>query len=401
MRKLFVVLGLSIPFYNIQIPIINLSITTVIALIFLVLLLVTKTKLMIASLRNSLAVWAILGSFYLFISISTFISPIMRSQWMNEVIPLTLRMIFFIIPFIFICTLETLKLALRTYFLGSWAIAVSAFLVGVGWLSLPFMRTHTTRIGPTTFTRSPGLVTNFADIAIYFGFALLVIFLGLLFDKKGWIPYLVYIFTFILFGAALLFAQSRNVLVTIIVVLLLVVFIPIPRKSLTNLTKISILFFSGTFILFISLYITLLQNLWNDFINLGSGRLTMFQIAWQHILERPFIGYGLGAFTNMTDYRFEVHNVFLQTLYSGGVLSAVFLFGLIVLPLAKMVKFFFLQRAKVPYRYFALYAGMLIILLWAGSFYPAINAIVFWFSLGTLTAIPYIRELSPRVVYDY
>jgi len=394
MRKLFVIFGLSIPFYNFQIPQIGLSITTVIALIYLALLFFLKTKKFVISFRNSVVIWIILGAFYFILIISTFVSPTMNFQWATKAFPFTLRIIFFIIPFVFIQNIEHLKLALRTIFWSSWIIAISAYLVGTKLISFSFVRIQSTRFGSDEFFRSPGLLTNYADIAIYFGFATLVILLGFLFEKNNYFSYVIYIISFMFFSAAQLFAQSRNVIVAILIVFLLLIFIPVPKKHLRNLTLISILLFGVTFLIFISMFMTIFSDLWNNFLNLGAGRFVMFQIAWQQILERPVIGYGIDAFSNMTIYPFEVHNIILQSLHSGGIFSLLLLLSLIFLPLVKMVKLFFFNKINVSFRYFILYIGMLIVILWASSFYPAINAIVFWFSLGIITAIPYIREFS-------
>jgi O-antigen ligase len=318
----------------------------------------------------------------------------MHTQWVNEVVSFTLRIIFFIIPLIFIKNLENFKLTLRTFFWSSWIIAIAAYFVSNGLISLPFIRIQENRFGSTEIIRSPGILSNYADIAIYFGVATLVIVLGFLFERKNYLSLVIYGISFFLFGIALLFTQSRNVVVAILLVFLIVLFLPIPKKYIRNFIQFSILLIGVFFLVLINIYFSALDDLWNEFISLGPGRFTQYQLAWQHFLERPFIGYGLGSFTNMTDYPFEVHNFILQTLHSGGIIGLFLLIGLIIIPLTRMIKLFFLHRVTIQYRYFALYFGMLIILLWTGSFYPAISAIVFWFSIGTLTAIPYIQEFS-------
>lgn len=108
--------------------------------------------------------------------------------------------------------------------------------------------------------------------------------------------------------------------------------------------------------------------------NLDNGRKQLQKLAWEYILNRPFLGYGVSTFTFYTSQDYP-HNFILQCLFEFGVVGTVILFY----PLIKgIIKTISINKDKLVF-VIAIISASVIGALFSGNMWR--NALL-WFSFA-------------------
>ncbi len=214
-------------------------------------------------------------------------------------------------------------------FLISYLIATFALAVRL-WFSAPFHELMSRRLGETI-----GINANHVGFLFVMG-ALICLYYLIVEKKWGVIP------LFVLFAGLSLFSGSRKAIFILIVGIILISILSIKNP----LNAIIVLLVSGLLvagILFLSLNWEPLRNvlgvriekLISVFID-GKGdgstetRIAMIKLGAEMFLEKPFFGWGLRAFTNVSPFATYSHNNYIEVLVSWGVVGLLWYYGFLI-----------------------------------------------------------------------
>ncbi len=197
----------------------------------------------------------------------------------------------------------------------------------------------------------------FLDYAIFgdymgYGFSLALpaffgIFIGNHYFKKRWLIIMELACLVMIF----IYANRSAFLAAIIFIILYYLFMHKKRKTFLGLLVFAILSFFVLFDYTIDLIVKLLIKLnvntyaiiqiigflsQGDFSTFFSGRLSIWDNAWQMFINKPIIGYGIGYFESI--HNTHPHNILLDILVSYGIIGVILVCIPIVMSLYKMIK---------------------------------------------------------------
>lgn len=298
---------------------------------------------------------------------------------------------YFCLPILFVDNLERVKTAGKLISLNAVLACVSAFLVAVGWLTLPYERSSAGRFD-LTVQKSIGLYPSYGDVAQISAFFLLFALfiptiLTLRKKSSGWTT--IRIFAFIVVIIGVIGNQSRSMILSLIVAVAMALIFHYRSKTTNQLLYNTLLIAIGiaavsVSVVVINQIISLLGNFGGaDAAGTAAGRLEQYQYAFGLIRDNPILGVNGTYFSKYGAYVSGIHNMWLAQMARGGVLSVLLLLWLLIRLLKASLR---LQKQPETRHYGSVAVGFLFAVFTSTLFYPA-NTQFFWALLGMGTAI--------------
>ncbi|HUT23328.1 MAG TPA: O-antigen ligase family protein [Sumerlaeia bacterium] len=126
-------------------------------------------------------------------------------------------------------------------------------------------------------------------------------------------------------------------------------------------------------------------------------RFETYPAIWQAIVDRPFLGYGMGSAgdtleTELGLVHFTTHNLLFKVLIETGVLGALSFFGLLIASLCLYSRIRWnRKRSPDTHRLAALHLGVIVVVLMNGLVGSGIEAypvnLFFWFAVGGIVSL--------------
>ncbi len=385
---------MSLPFYQFSI-IGTLSLDNVLGPLLLLAWFVGRPKLDPGTINQQPKVIALSG----FILALYFFSHVLTLVISGNVIWKTIYILvsdltYFFVPLLYIRNIKVQENTQNFIVLITLIGATSAFLSAIGVINLEGIRYSTSRVAieGLDLTRTVGLFSVYGDMAMLSSFAIMMAITAgrdkLLFIKRTNILVVAVLFVILL---GLLGAQSRNMVLTILIsVVIFVVITKLSKKGVTWIPK----FYTTIMIGGIGIVI-ILTALWQPIFNMVSGwggeqaagtafgRLEQYKFALNLVGDNPFVGVDSQIYEKYADLISGIHNMWLKELVQGGVFAVLALVWLIVYCLRNASKCLYQNRddstAKIK-------IAMMFAVLVSTQFNPS-GTSIFWFVLGYSVAI--------------
>ncbi|RRQ21646.1 O-antigen ligase family protein [Thiohalobacter thiocyanaticus] len=298
---------------------------------------------------------------------------------------------YFCLPILFVDNLERVKTASKLISVNAVLACVSAFLVAVGWLTLPYERSSAGRFD-LTIQKSIGLYSSYGDVAqISAFFLLLALFvstiLALRKKSSGWTA--IKIFAFIVVIIGVIGNQSRSMILSLIVAVSMALIFHFRSKATNKLLYNTLLIAIGTVAVSVSVVvinqiISLLGSFGGaDAAGTAAGRLEQYQYAFSVIGDNPILGVDGSYYSKYGAYVRGIHNMWLGQMARGGILSVLLLLWLLLRLLKASLR---LQDNPETRPYGSVAVGFLFAVFTSTLFYPA-DTQFFWPLLGMGIAI--------------
>lgn len=305
------------------------------------------------------------------------------------------NMLYFILPVMFVRTVEDLRKCNDAMILGFFIASISALLAAVGLFEFEFSRQAESRIGVEALQKSIGVISSYGDVGIMFSLSLLLVISA----RKEFILFghgsrykILLVFVIGLIGVASM--QSRNILLTLITSMF--AYWLLGRWMNSQAGNWSKKLYIGVFsaIIIVVLIIVSFGGPLLEFIQSVGGtkeaagtvsdRLSQYNYMLG-LLDNQFL---LGVNPDIYEkYEHEIsliHNLWLKELVQGGVLSA---FAMFILWWSALVIQVNNYRRGVIQNEARVYLSVLLGMLVATQFYPA-GALIFWAIIGLCSVIP-------------
>jgi len=299
---------------------------------------------------------------------------------------------YFCLPILYINNLNNIKTSGKLISVNATIGCVSAFMVAIGLLTLPYERFSQSRIG-FDIQKSIGLFSSYGDLAQYAAcFIVMAIFAPSMLISAKRQKTLLVITAFIIIIMGLIGNQSRSYFLSLIVaVFLSALFYYFSGKRINRI--LFNLSFAGIGIGTVSLVAYLFTDIVKLLSSLGGsqaeatahGRLKQYQMAFDFIREYPVMGVDSAVFSKHSEYIQGIHNMWLGQLSLGGFVSAFILAGLMLQIFNTASKLLYNPQVK---EYAIMSIGYIFATLTATLFYPA-DTSLFWALLGMNAAIIY------------
>ena len=337
---------------------------------------------------------------------------------MNELGQLLKWFAYLLLPILCIQNERQFELASKVVVLSTVIVCCSAILDSLGIFSLSFLdvadrsgdirlelsKGNKSAIG--ALKRSAGLVGEFGTMALLVAFTISTIFFANK-EKLAELGFKSSKFWSILIAFSLLLgaiaAQSRNVVISSFIVVLMSVCLSFILEKKGSKAVIALLLFAflGFVVTVIVIYNSVL--IYNAVLGEGSmkasGDARIDQYAWAFELVKDSLFFGVDAAKKAMNAEeiAAIHNLWLYQLVSNGVIGLIpllILFIKLVSDTFKLTRFpNFKQRAKNIF-------GMTLAMMLAVSFYAAQGSLMFWFFLGLLIAFNTSLRNKRRVSYQ-
>lgn len=301
---------------------------------------------------------------------------------------------YFFVPLLYIRNIKVQERTQDLIVLITLIGATSAFLSAIGLINLEGVRYSTSRVGieGLELTRTVGLFSVYGDMAMLSSFAIMMAITAgrdkLLFIKRTKI--LVFTVLFVI-SLGLLGAQSRNMVLTIVITVAL--YAVISKLSKKGVSWIP--WFYTTIIIGGLASIIILTVLWQPIVNMVSGwggeqaagtalgRLEQYKFALSLVGDNPLVGVSSELYEKYAHIISGIHNMWLKELVQGGVFAVLALVWLIVYCLKNATKCLYKNKddstAKIK-------MAMMFALLISTQFNPS-GTSIFWLILGYSAAI--------------
>ena len=337
--------------------------------------------------RQKLKIIALAFSFFFARNLSLINdTPLLLSVMWEEAI----RFGYFCLPILFINNINRIKTAGLLISINATVGCVSAFMVALGLLTLPYERFSDSRIG-FGIQKSIGLFTSYGDLAQYAAFFIVIAIFApstLVSGKNKKKLFVISAIVIIIMG--LIGNQSRSYLLSVVIALLMGALFYYRSKNKINSTLFNIVLgWAG--ILFASIVIFTLADIINLLSNMGGSqaqgtaeaRLSQYKMAFDLIRQYPIFGVDSAFFAKYSGYIHGIHNMWLGQLARGGVVST-----LILLSLLFMIFKYSLSSLSNPQKnqYTIAPIGYIFAVFVSTLFYPA-DSFLFWTLLGMNAAI--------------
>lgn len=367
---LYAIFSLSVPFYAIADGFITDSITVSVALVFFPILVIYRGHFFLR--KKNLVISALFLLYFICITLSGVLNNVPDAQ--TGITLLFTRFVFFISPILFITNIKNYIFSIRLLYLQG--VIVSLGFILIEYELLEATRVHTGRYGILDI-RTPGILGNFADIAILSISILLITLYRKHFISGLW-TLLIPITSLIILFTSFYYTQSRNIIVSTF--LTLTIYIWYELSDISNIYFQVALKALATIIMFLFLIFSfegfISANIFED-----SGRSKQYETAFDGFLKSPIIGNGIGSFQYKYGYFWDIHNLFLNSAFNGGLLA---LFAIILL-LYSIYQQISKSDSNNKLRRFSLIVFLGTVL--ASQFYPAYSSIFFWYFLGLSISI--------------
>jgi len=306
---------------------------------------------------------------------------------------------YFIIPLLCITSM-------RQFCRASWVVVIVAilgcvtvFLAAVGFLTLPIERFESSRLGIEGLEKAIGLFVSYGDLAQYLVFSLfwVLVLPGIDIRAKKKLRYLIIrigMFISIFFG--LLGSQSRNVLLSIVLALLVYwVYKKYSGKQKNN--QMAALFGLISFgLLGFGLIGFYMNDIYSMATNLGGtnarntagARLEQYLFAIDVFFKSPFFGADLETYKKMEGLIEYIHNMWLRLAAHGGLFA--------VIPMLMLFSYVFVKvkaaaDLKEKSEEILVLIPYFFVLIFASMFYVAMGEL-FWALLGVAASYAVISE---------
>lgn len=299
---------------------------------------------------------------------------------------------YFCIPILYVNNIERITTASKLIAINAVVACSSAFLVAMGWLTLPYERSSEGRFD-LAIQKSIGLYSSYGDVAqISAYFLLLALFvptsLTLRRHAKGGLAVGLLAFAVVIIG--LIGNQSRSMLLSLIVAVAIAWIFYYRSKPNTNkLLYNTLLFAMGAIaISFVAVVINQIISLLGalggaDASGTAAGRLIQYQYALELISQNPILGVDGSYYERFIAQVNGIHNMWLGQMARGGIITTLLLLWLLL----KLFRISLRVLNEPETRLFGTVAiGYLFAVLVSTLFYPA-NSQFFWALLGMNVAI--------------
>lgn len=378
---------LSLPFYQFDI-IGTLSVDNLLApLVFLLWVLASITG-PASVVRNSrmFLLFILIGLYSLFNVISLVISA--SDERILSAASIEARyMLYLLLPIMCIRTVKVFKFVLKLFVLDTVIVCLSAFFQAIGLIHLDFARSIAgNRLDTNLLVRSPGLFESYGDVAILIAFAGVVIYCCHESSKGRKMKIVKFLFAISLLVGAVA-AQSRNVIIAVLVVTITFAFlrklekISPQKRGFYLFTALSVGLVVIPFVYLIVPYVYSLL--------LGSGgvkmsvtdRFAQYDMAFSLISQNPIFGIGGDAELKYAVLVSQIHNLWLGVALKGGSLAVIMLAWMFVKGIGEA---FSRISNKVVGKEAALMVALGFGMLTSSMFYVAQGSYIFWTMFGVL-----------------
>ncbi len=301
---------------------------------------------------------------------------------------------YFALPVLFINNMKRVDIASKLISANAVVACVSAFLVAIGLLVLPYDRFSESRIGFEGIQKSIGVITSYGDVTQLAAFFLLLgIFMpGKLFLSGRRAKKLIKLAVFLIIIMGLIGNQSRSYLLSLIFAYGAALFFSYRGRESTNTSVVDMLL-----VLAVAFIIPLMAVMLSDIVSALSGmggkealgsagaRLGQYEMASTIIRENPLFGVDSEFFAKNPHFAHGVHNMWLGQLTRGGIVSTLILLVLVINIFRRSIRLF---KNDNTAGYAKVLIGYLAAVFLSTLFYPADTAI-FWSLLGMSVSIIY------------
>lgn len=286
---------------------------------------------------------------------------------------------YFCLPILYIDNLRKIKIASKLIAINATVGCISAFLVALGLLRLPYERFSMSRIS-LGIDKSIGLISAYGDLAqLSVCFLLLAVFIPVSLMAKKKLLLRVSAFSIVLMG--LIGNQSRSFLLSVVTALFATYLFSLRSKKVkdTIIFDTALVFLAFIFLSFVAIFFTDIINLLSGLggaqaQQTAAGRLLQYQMAFDFIKEYPLLGVTSEVFSGYSEYIHGIHNMWLGQLTRGGIISTMILFGMLVMVYRYSISLLKVNEAK---SYAVVIIGYIFSVLVSTLFYPA-DSSLFW-----------------------
>lgn len=314
---------------------------------------------------------------------------------------------YFVLPVLFIDNLKRVDIAGRIISVNAIVACLSAFLVALSIITLPYDRFAESRIGFEGIQKSIGLITSYGDVAQLAAFFLLFgLFMpGKIFPMGKKSQMLIRLIVLLIIFMGLIGNQSRSYLLSIIFAFSAALFYSYRSRRAANTSLIDAMALLSVVII-LPFMIFMLGDIVSSLAGIGgkgamgtaSARLGQYELAYTLIREYPLFGIDAEYYLKNPNFAHGVHNFWLGQLTRGGVISVLLLL-IIVISIFKQCVNLFKSDNDNTVGYAKVLVGYLAATFLSVLFYPADNSL-FWALLGMCTSIIYALNIKTEVEDD-
>lgn len=299
---------------------------------------------------------------------------------------------YFILPVLFIDNLKQVDIASKLISVNAVVGCISAFLVALSIIELPYDRFSESRIGIEGIQKSIGVITSYGDVTQLAAFFLL---LGIFMPEKllpsgRMVQKLIKLTVLLVIIMGLIGNQSRSYLLSLIFAYGAALFFSYRGRKSANTSLIDILAVLAV-VFIIPLMVFMLSDIVSSLAGMGgkeamgsaSARLGQYEIAFTLIRENPLFGVGSEFYIQNAGFAHGVHNLWLGQLTRGGIVSTLILLILMIKIFRQCIGLFKIDNVV---GYAKVLIGYLVAVFVSTLFYPA-DTDIFWALLGMCTAI--------------
>ncbi|WP_039043102.1 O-antigen ligase [Sporosarcina sp. ZBG7A] len=397
-QKLYIILIYSLPFYTISFA--GLSVKDVILLILLGYYFVLLIKFDLSFMRDQLITLLLILLLFLLSIVSLTNAPDINTSFRASISIINIFILVFI-TFNIIKTECFFFLVIKTIYIMSILVAllgiiqvISYELLGInlgGFFGYPFILQ--TDIRSTAFFSNPNLYGFFLHFGHSLSLSILILYKGIRI-----IPYsfkIILINHFILL-LAIIASGSKGATLSLIIATLVIFLVVIVKKKMFSILLV-------TLALPIALIIFNIREISKSiFQDNGESntRLDFWEYTLRMFNEKPFLGYGMDSFREVTSLNTIPHNLYLQTLSENGLL------GLLVLIFIFVSSIYFLLFVclKTIYNEYFLIStalfGALIEMLVHSISLSAFNNVMLWLCISLIGTNYFVFKKEGIRIYD-
>ncbi len=313
---------------------------------------------------------------------------------------------YFALPILFIDNLKRVDIAGKMISVNAVIACLSAFLVALSIITLPYDRFAESRIGFEGIQKSIGLITSYGDVAQLAAFLLLfALFMpGKILPVGKNTQKLIMLIVLLVIIMGLIGNQSRSYLLSIVFAFTTALFYSYRSKvvntSLIDAMALLSILVMLPFIMFMSGEIasSLASIGGKGAMGTASARLGQYELAFSLIREYPLLGIDAEYYLKNPYFAHGVHNFWLGQLTTGGIVSVMLLLVIVINIFRRCINLFKSDNDNTL-GYAKVLVGYLAAVFLSVLFYPADNSL-FWALLGMCTSIIYTLGNVKKESFD-
>ncbi|MDZ7753988.1 MAG: O-antigen ligase family protein [Gammaproteobacteria bacterium] len=309
---------------------------------------------------------------------------------------------YFLIPIFYVTDHVRLQIANGTIVFQALIGGASALAASLGFIEFANVRFEESRLGIDELPKAIGLYGSYGDLALLYGYALVVILFGqvprLLPAGKAFLTRGILSISLII---GWLGSQSRNVLLTSLIAIACYLILrslyrqDSHKRALSGIILLSVALFGvGGIYYFSEAIYELIATLG------GSGaartvqsRVDSYTVAQALIKDSPIFGVGVAEYQRYGEILDGLHNMWLSIWALGGVGAPICLLFLLLLGAKVAHRFAILEKSKEA----IMIVVLIICILQATQFYVAKNSQALWVMMGvSMVYFVYGRRMLPR-----